>query len=349
MEQKIDDILKKYKCLYERDYENEVTKLVAEGLESKEIDDLINIIDNHLEDDFKFTAFLALFTFLRRDKKGDETKSLIKKHTKQFSESYPLFKHVELLDLSLRTYDEREMYDLIRESKKLSEKEIFKDHKGVLHHYARIVANYFELSKKTLDEIRSDSRDMEFLSHAYESINICIKNEDYPKFYSTKGRIEILLGKYDDAVQSLHTAKSLEDFGRKDYTLIINSYQDYLLFAKQLKLAKELEEKQQKIEEKLNGVVANNMKIVGLFAGLISLILGNISFISNSDRPFELMLIFNLSFFIYFGIILMIGNILGNEKTSKNIHRTGLAVMITGVVLVVGLLIVFIFMNKGII
>lgn len=348
MEQKIKIILDEHKVLHDRDYENKVTRLVSKGLETQEIEELRIIINTHENNDYKFTAFLALFTYLRRTKKGNETQSLLNKYKNQFNNTYILFKHLELLDLSLRTHDERGMYDLLNEANKLTKNENFKDHSGILHHYARIVVNYFELSEKSLDDIRDNRKDMEILNHAYDSINYCI-TEKYPKFYSTKGRLEILLGKYDDAVKSLNIAKNLEDFDRKDYTLVINSYQDYLLFAKQLKLAKELEDKQKKVEEKLNGVVANNMKIVGLFAGLISLILGNINFISNSDRPFELMLIFNLSFFIYFGIILMVGNILGDDKTSKNIHITGLVVMITGIFLVMGLLVLFIFMNKGII
>lgn len=190
-----------------------------------------------------------------------------------------------------------------------------KSHIGLIHLYCHTTATYLEIMNYDLAMLENHPALCDYLHTAESWIHTCIQeNPSYAKFYATSGRISLLLGHYDQAVNAFIMAKQKEKITRVDYTNVINGYQDYLLYAKQLKQSNQIALQQKKLEESVKDIHANNIKLISMFTGLLSLVIGNITVISSQANPIKTIFIFNSMFVLFFGLILVVTNLISPSK-----------------------------------
>lgn len=316
MKDKIKELLKL--DFTNRLFEREATKIIECGLDKKDEIYLMNVLLDQKEDtNYQFTAFFLLFTYYRRLKRVDMIEPLIQSYASRFK-GILFLEHVLLLSRSLVSQDAYDLKELMKQSRNLVQKEVFLNHTGILHYYAEMVANYFELINTNHDQLTDDVFAKDYILLAEKHIETCLKLEsDYAKFYATLGRIKLLLGKYGDAIEAFGLAKFKEKPTRVDYSLVIGTYQDYLLFAKQLKQNQALLEQNKVLDANIKEVNANNMRLISMFTGLITLVIGNITVAANSQEPIKLMFMLNGMFFVFFGVVIMVTNLLTKSKNSK--------------------------------
>lgn len=335
----------------ERLFEKTVNNYVKQGLNQDQINFLTNYLDlaNNDNHDQRFTAFFTLFSLYRREYNNASIDKLFKKYREEFKD-LPLFTHADLLRLSMISHSRDDLKEIMDKSKryindlenKCKDKKL--NHTGILHYYAHAVCNYYEVSDydykyEEVSQNKSGTKVVnENIELAKEVIEICINNEkDYAKFYATKGRICLLNKDFDEAINNFLIAKAKEDPTRKDYRLIIGGYQDYLLFAKQLKQANILMEQNKTLETNIKDIHAGNIRLISLFTGLITLVIGNLSVITSNDEPVKLMFLFNGMFFIFFGVIIVFTNILlghyEDQKKNKGLNLLSLLLILAGLLI----------------
>lgn len=333
-----------------RKFETSVVNFIKKGLSDKTKKDLYDYLENadkklHKE---RFTVFFTLFSFFRREGNNEAISKLFKDYKDEFADEL-LFTHVDLLRLSLISYSKDDLKIMMDKSKsyikKLEEKlgeEL--NHVGILHYYAHVVCDYYEATDynycydDSLDNKTSDKLAYENIKLANKVIEVVLEKEkDYAKFYATRGRICLLLKEFDAAIDNFLIAKAKEDPTRKDYNLIIGGYQDYLLFSKQLKQADILMEQNKKMENAIRDTHAGNLRLISLFTGLITIVIGNLSVITSNNEPVKLMFILNGMFFVFFGIIIVFTNLLlgynDNEKQAKGLKLLAALLIMVGLIL----------------
>lgn len=323
-----------------RAYEEKVSHAVTNGIVEKYEKEFIAFLKaNKGEKDLLFSAFFALFTLYRRKHDLSKIDNLIENYKNLFLD-YPLLAHVELLAEKMSLVKPRDYDSLLQKSYKLTQKEEFKNHAGILHFYSELVASYYELESMSALEFKNDIEAQENLKRAKEYMGICLTNSSkYAKFHFTDGRIKLLLGEYDEAIQSLTRAKIKENPNRSDYSLVVGGYQDYILLSKQLKTTEKINEKNNEIEEQMRNLNANNIKIVSMFTALITLVIGNVNVASNSTEPLKVMFMLNGMFVVFLGIIIMITNLISKPKNPKTIWVISIILTLIGF----GMLLLFYF------
>src|SRR5690606_8916732 len=327
-----------------RSFEREATKIIECGLDKKDEIYLMNVLIDDKEDiSFQFTAFFLLFTYYRRLKRVDMIEPLINSYASRFK-TISFLEHVLLLSRLLVSQDAYDLKEIMKQSRSLVQKTEFMNHPGVLHYYAEIVASYFELISVDQETLLKDVFAKDYIELAEKHMDTCLNLEsDYAKFYATRGRIKLLLGKYDDAIHSFGLAKYKEKPTRVDYSLVIGTYQDYLLFAKQLKQNQALLEQNKVLDANIKEVNANNIRLISMFTGLITLVIGNITVAANSQEPIKLMFMLNGMFFVFFGVVIMVTNLLTKTKNSKWLW------LISGILCLMGIGILILFYTMEII
>lgn len=335
----------------DRLFEKTVINYVKQGLDQDCITFFTNYLDlaNNNNHEQRFTAFFTLFSLYRREDNNDAIDKLFNKYKEDFKDLL-FFTHVDLLRLSMISHSRDDLKEIMDKSKRyikdlenhFTEKKL--KHTGILHYYAHAVCNYYEVSDYDYryEEVSQSKLGTKVVNEnielAKEVIEVCIKDEkDYAKFYATKGRISLLKKDFDEAISNFLIAKAKEDTTRKDYRLIIGGYQDYLLFAKQLKQADILMEQNKKLETNIKDIHAGNIRLISLFTGLITLVIGNLSVITNNDEPVKLMFIFNGMFFIFFGVIIIFTNILlghyEDQKKNKGLTVLSILLILVGILI----------------
>ena len=168
---------------------------------------------------------------------------------------------------------------------------------------------------------------LELLNEAETLLQQAINTRNYPKFYSTRGRIYCCEGKYDDGIAEVRAAIELEDSDRKDYFARINEYQSLISRFQREKDEKELKEQANKIMIEIENSRAemeksktNYISFLGFFSGIMALIIGGINLVnvqSTIDNSLQLLMGLAGLIIISFGSL----NLMLVRRDEKSINK----------------------------
>jgi len=252
-----------------RQYETDVNQWVIQRAErenfgqlSKQLQDLL---DEAADLDRSFDAFFALANLNRLYHKVDTLESLIQKHGQRFRAYEPLITHLEIMCLNLR--EERES---CLKALKLATK-IRTDwkgqHAGLSHSYAETVAICVDRG------YRSTGVEA-LLKEGLEAAEEAIKEEEYAKFYRTRGWLQFLLKDVEEARSSYRAAIELENPERRDYVIRVGDYRRQLdLLNARLDLD-QLKGELAGLRSEANALQTRQLEFLGFFTGILALILG---------------------------------------------------------------------------
>ena len=117
------------------------------------------------------------------------------------------------------------------------------------------------------------NQEKELLDEAEHLINNAIKMREYPKFYSTLGRIYCCRDEYDKGIAEVRRAIEAEDSDREDYTSRIIEYQSLISRFQRKKDEKELKEQANGIRTELDKRRTDYIGILGFFSSVMALII----------------------------------------------------------------------------
>ncbi|MDR4969023.1 MAG: hypothetical protein RG740_05345, partial [Acholeplasmataceae bacterium] len=312
--------------------ENEMTQKIDLLLATKEPND-INIA---------FVYYFLLFTFYRRNRVMNPLNDLISSYAQLF-ESIPFNEHILILYNALKPYQNSKRKELLNQAEKLANNETFSSHTGVLHHYAELCAEYYEFNIEELNQTMSQEQIKNAYLVAQEIVHI---ESNYAKFYVTLGRLASLNKDYNESYEAFSRALALEDVesARSTYSL----YQMQALAVKKNFETSEFIHKQlnQQIEDfndKMSKTKAENIRTIGLFAGLVTFILGNINIVlSGSQSTVQVMALFTSVFLIYFALVVLYSSIdTTNIKTKFSRYFPQFLILLTflsGIMIIILLL-----------
>lgn len=260
--------------------QNYVVKLIA-LVENSPIElryKLYQILNNeeYQLETIRFHAFYCLTIFIRRYKNSSELENLIFQHGENFA-------HKPLYNIILSTFYKSkgsldDLYEAIHYA--TLAKNSLLNHKGVLQHYADIVASSFEMSNQV---------DEELLNDALNSIQKAIQlDSNYAKYYCTKGRLLVFKKEFKKAMFEIKKAIDKENPDKKDYAIRIGDYQFYLLKIQALEMKNEinglLKDTETKVEttersllESVKEVRTKNLEFLAFFASILSFTIGSLS------------------------------------------------------------------------
>jgi tetratricopeptide (TPR) repeat protein len=274
----------------ERTYEIYIGKLVSS--KKVTIDELKHLIDN-IEFVLKtrYSAFFTLCTIYRRNKEYTLYGHMLKDYYNIFNK-FISYNHLKAMYLVEVAQSEEEMRYAIEVANNAAEQA--NNNSGFIHSYSLTVVNAFEQFYMDINNIR----DKEHLDKALIFINKAIDLEDdYAKFYSTRGRLKAIIGNYNEAKMQINKAIDIEDSSKDGYVLRISDYQKQLLnisFKENMnKLYGNISTYETKVEElenqvsnyikKLEEMKNRNLEFLGFFTALISFTIGSIQVLDNQN------------------------------------------------------------------
>ena len=336
------------KILIDRKYENFITntakKYELKGVD--EIDfpinhELYKLAYSYFEKDklMAFSLLFVLYTKLRRGKFYDKTNVLLSsnlyselKNCEELKNS-DLFKHLSLMasshfDLSM---------DLVLEAEELYN--LNKEHNGIANHFVSLVADYYSLhlddtiegikirKRKRFKKKENEDKEIDILFDnnstnnkespfifrkilldAEKTANDIVKKEPYEKFYFNFGRIQMLVGKFEDAEKNINMAISRisNDEERK---LRVASYNDYLrdivsikaYYNTRLELIKN-----RLLEEDISNEKIINIGYISIFSAVVSFIAATVTSFSEINDYKSIALTITLMVLAYTCIISII-------------------------------------------
>lgn len=212
-----------------RAYELDITKIATTG-QSKEFEQWLDelMAPSHVETNgegemIAFAAFAVKVTQLRRMRNNTLEKEVMEQYKKRFVE-HPFYQHLWLMCLlgndPVSQY--KEVLQLAWDNCIRMEIGGQTAHVGVYHALATAVADIFEAL-----ELSEEQPGKEWLERGEEAVKQALEEEQYPRFYCTKARLEALNGQYEEALRDVETAIDLENPKLMDYTLRIGEYRMY--------------------------------------------------------------------------------------------------------------------------
>ena len=176
---------------------------------------------NYLYDnDKRFIVFYTLFSYYRRIRQIVKMIALIENIENEFDE-YPFIDYVKVeycTNKFLLSDNKAENKQLLIEALEYSKSAIKKinDNNGIIHSYCMTIAICLENNIKI---IQSD------LDLALKYIDCIIENDrNYALYYATKARLLAQINDYDNALNNIQIAETLETASAKDWTLRISNY-----------------------------------------------------------------------------------------------------------------------------
>lgn len=301
-----------------REYERAIAKLAGEGpFDESAALNLVNNADKKIDRELKiaYAAFYCLNSYYRYNFNNSKLEDIWKKSHNKFNE-FESIKHLDvllfLLNLnSKENFEEQKYYlELARENA-----ENYSDNSGYLHAFADLYASIVEKNEGHEDYANRYEKLKAFENDALEAVNKAMHIEESAKFYCTLGRIQSIMSNYMDADINICKAIAAEIPARFDYALRIEYYQYHRLmnrtkqrisgFQSQINgLQEQVDNKNEatisqiddtkKIIKSLKKSVVSNIEMIGLFSGIIALVLGSLT-IANGQTAIQAgLLIFTL-------------------------------------------------------
>ncbi|MBM7097553.1 hypothetical protein JSY36_17605 [Bacillus sp. H-16] len=274
-----------------REFEVRVTSFATESEAG-----IIDTIDSLMEQDFlsdkqKFALFTIKANFYRRYK--DHTYFLA--YVKDFMGEYnhnPFYQHLLSMAYKAQTMNADYFREGIRYANMAAKSKMGRDHVGILHNFSEAVVIAME---ENLDDLPK-----KVIAEAFDDIKrvVEIDKDQYPKFFCTLGRWYAIYKKqYIEAKKLIEKAIDLEPSSGRNYALRIGDYQRSLLRielleAKELlnkkvnetsEIVKEAKDEIKEAKSDLKGMKEDNLKILGFFTAILSVIIGSLQIISGQD------------------------------------------------------------------
>lgn len=320
-----------------REFETKITNLAQqidiEKITEKEVKENI---ENNLQKNkpLAFVIFFTFYTIYRRTKYGDLS-SFCNEYISKFSE-YEITEHIKILTDYACTSNVNSYDSLIKRTDRLINKTDlkFSEHAGVLNLYAELVCSYYE---RNLD-LREGNEDKKLLQKALAYINKIIKNDDYHKYHLNKGRLLILLEKYDNGEDEILHAINMLGFS-KDRENRVRLYEQYLIKSSFIR-AYDLNDEKYKDLEKIK---VNNYKLVALMTTLLGFLLGTINIFVETKEPenLALLMLAYLSLLLVLSGVILLGLSITFKERKKVLFSYDISLISIGVILfIVAMLII---------
>lgn len=256
------------------------------------------------DESFSFTLFFVLFTWIRRNHYGSLI-DFFNKYDEKFKK-FQLIKHLKYLTVLNTSNNPRELKQAIKNIYNLinnkTEDADFSENVGVLNNYVELVCTYCELK---FDE-RNDKEIDELLHKALEYNEFTINSEEkikgnaYPKFYLNRGRILVMLKRYNEGEDQIKYAISLLPVSA-DRSMQVNDYSQYLAKSSMMRAYDKNDEKFQELDR----FKVDSYKSVTLIMAVIGFLLGAINIFATVTDPFTLLLLM----LGYCGLVLMLAGV----------------------------------------
>ncbi|XXM71454.1 tetratricopeptide repeat protein [Lysinibacillus sphaericus] len=286
---------------------------------------------NDPENPILFSIFFVLCIYARRMKNHSTYKNLIQDYG-EFFEGELLYPHI--VSLFHKQYDTPEDMELAIHYGRMAVENL--PHQvGVLHSYVESVV---------AAEERGLDIDQAIVGDAREKMDQIIRMDNqYPKFYCTKGRLLAVLKQYREAKTAIHKAIDKEDSSSTDYAIRLNEYQSHLsrieaaesssLILDELeKTRSELEESKLELEISMDKMQKDNLQSIAFFVAIISLTIGSFNLIGNKPFLDSAFLIMILTGCILIGY-LSLGMLLQQKKSPWK-HQV--FILLIGLLLIAG-------------
>lgn len=259
-----------------RDFEKCLTELVTSV---KDCVGLLNQImrDKSLQANIRYAAFFALFSYYKRDNHPSELEKLLVEFKEEFSER-GTYNHLYSMFLKKRA----RKGDLLA-AIEYSEKAIksIPENPGIIHSYVNSVISAIEEKELATYD---DALIQDLLSKIKDAIS---KDQNYAKFYATKGRVCALKEDYVKAKESIREAMDKEQSDKRDYPIRMVEYQSQLIRVEREEALKAwidkiaIAEKQialgyEKIEKYGEQARTRNLEFLGFFVALVSFTIGSV-------------------------------------------------------------------------
>lgn len=307
------------KYVNSRDFEETFSKLAGrlefnDNILSQAEQDILASPDKS----FAFTLFFVLYTWIRRNHYGSLAE-FFDKYGDRFKE-YRICEHLSYLTVLATSNNPKELKQTIKHAYNLinnkTENADFSQNVGVLNNYVELVCTYCELK---FDD--RDAKDIDELLHiALEYNDYTIKSEEkikehsYPKFYLNRGRLLVMLKRYNEGEDQIKYAISLLP-ASADRAMLVNNYSQYLAKSSMIRA---FDKNNEKFEE-LDRFKVDSYKSVTLIMAIGGFLLGTINIFATVTEPFTLLMLM----LGYCGLVLMLAGVvlLGfalNFKERKN-------------------------------
>jgi tetratricopeptide (TPR) repeat protein len=181
--------------------------------------------------------------------------------------------------------------------------------------YTETVALHCETTRDEKSE-----ENIKMLDESIQLIDAAIREREYAKFYSTRGRIYSCKGEYDTGIIDVRAAIEKEDSYREDYESRLNEYQALISRFQRKKDEKELREEATKIRAEMDKNKTEYISILGFFSAVMALIIGSIDIIKRQEEMMDsLQLLMGVAamIIISFGSL----NMLLARKEEKNTNK----------------------------
>ena len=255
---------------YIKEIKNEEKDKIEKNFKKLIEGDGIDLSDDN-DEKICYAAYCTLHTYYRRMRNHSKLEELDKKYSEKFKEhlSFAHFKLLLSVDSSPLKVDELKLMEAEESARLMS------CHTGAWHLLSDLVARYYEEQEDLSPEfIKKD----EWYKKGVRAVNKAIQYEnDYAKFYSTRGRLYCLVNEYDKALQDIKKAIDQEDSSNVDYSMRISRY---LTLQLKFEAEKELYAMKKKYDSQmknLEGLLYKNVEILGLFAGIVSFVIAGIN------------------------------------------------------------------------
>ncbi|MBR2971212.1 MAG: hypothetical protein IKC48_05415 [Clostridia bacterium] len=296
-----------------------------------------------------FVLFFILFSMCRRQNYGNFL-ALAQQYDENFND-YEIMKHLLLMGILNKCTSQFALFNAIMEAERLiqlqNDKCDFANNQGVINVYCSLVCKYFEYN---LEE-RNDPERRSIIANALKWINKAIEIDKkevgdsekiYNKFFLIRGRLLVLLGKYEkgeaDILYAIEKIPASQDRASE-----LNEYNQFLAKADIIH-AYDLNEKKVGDLEKIK---VNNYKSIALMTTLLGFLLGAINIFTTVTDTFTLAMLM----LCYFGLLLilvgtiLIGFTLNFRETKKRFYIYDILLILAGIAIFATTLIII--LTKG--
>lgn len=196
-------------------------------------------------------------------------------------------------------------------------------HAGMFHCYALIVATLIE--QKALSS--TDGHLNEAMRYVQKAIE---QDPEFARFYHTKGILESLDGRYDDARESERQAIQREKHDLEDYSKRLASYYEGLLRINARQSEHEMRQTVANLQEQVAGFRDRYLELLAFFAAVLALITGSFSIMKEQSFTAAFSLLITLGGVLICSFGALAATLRKNPWRNASVVATGLLLITLG-------------------